>query len=93
MGESFFFLSFSFTSDDAINFDNVAIDDPRTWVEPVAKVLLVKARRQVEFVQILDRETNKEKNIHGTIRISEPWSSGDCDDASTNLGSISKQAK
>lgn len=53
--------SFFLTRDDAISLDDVAIDDARPGGEPMAEVLLIKARRQMEFVQILEGKKKEQR--------------------------------
>ncbi len=64
-----YFKKYNLTSDDAIILDDVAIHDARAREEPVTEVLLIEARRQVEFVQILKKDKKGELDIECLAKI------------------------
>lgn len=68
MGASYI-SKYYLTSDDAIILNDVAIDDARAREEPVTEVLLIEARRQVEFVQILKKDKTGELDIECLAKI------------------------
>ncbi len=50
--------------DDTVVFHHVAVDDAGPGEKPVAEILFVETRRQVELVQILNTEdARKERKV------------------------------